>query len=78
MQENIIALTSVKEGKSAELVGVEGGSQLNRRLADMGLIKGVRVKVLNCHGRGPCVVRLGDSRLILGYGMAHRVMVKEI
>ena len=76
MQNTILPLTIVPSGKELILVSIEGGWGLRRRLADMGLSEGMKFKVLHSHGTGPCVVLVGNTRLALGHGMAHKVLVK--
>jgi Fe2+ transport system protein FeoA len=42
----------------------------------MGLVPGVRMKVLSNGGRGPLMVMVGEIRMALGYRMAHRILVE--
>ena len=51
---------------------------LRRRLTDMGLNEGMRLKVLHFHRPGPCIILVGNTRLVLGYGMAHKILVQEV
>ena len=57
------------------MVAVRAGWGLQRRLADMGLTPGVQVRVVNSQRPGPVVIDIRGSRLALGYGVAHRIMV---
>ncbi|MFH2138669.1 MAG: FeoA domain-containing protein [Candidatus Omnitrophota bacterium] len=78
MKEELIPLLKIPEGQEVTLAGVEGGQGVRKRLTDMGLNQGVRFKVLHSHGRGACVIRVHNTRLMLGHGMANRIMVKEV
>jgi len=42
----------------------------------MGLLPGVILRVVTNDTCGPFIVALGDTRLALGRGMAHRIMVE--
>lgn len=77
MTKEIVPLTLVAPGKEVVLVSIEGGWGLRRRLTEMGLYEGMKFKVLHFHKPGPCIIVVGDTRLVLGYGMVHRVLVKE-
>jgi Fe2+ transport system protein FeoA len=63
-------------GDEVEVIAVRAGWGLQRRLADMGLTPGVQVRVINSQRPGPVVIDLRGSRLALGHGVAHKVMVK--
>jgi ferrous iron transport protein A len=67
----------VNPGEEVALVGVNAGRGLQRRLADMGLYPGANLKVIQSHP-GPIIVQVGNSRFGLGYGMAQKIVVKEV
>jgi len=62
-----------------QCVAILAGRGVWRHLAAMGLIPGAIITVLNSRGRGgPVMIRIGDTRLALGWGMAQRVMVRPV
>ncbi|MEE9491572.1 MAG: FeoA family protein [Dehalococcoidia bacterium] len=71
----MMPLSMVQSGESVQVAAIRAGWGLQRRLADMGLTPGVRVKVINSGGRGPVVLDIRGSRLALGHGIAHKIMV---
>ena len=71
----MMPLSMVSAGETVEIAAVRAGWGLQRRLADMGLTPGVRVRVVNSQGRGPVVINVRGSRLALGHGVAHKIMV---
>ena len=71
----MMPLSMVSAGETVEIAAVRVGWGLQRRLADMGLTPGVRVRVVNSQGRGPVVINVRGSRLALGHGVAHKIMV---
>lgn len=77
MSEKLTPLLKVPEGKQVKLAAIEGGSRLRRKLVSMGLNEGVVLKVLHSHGRGACVILVQNTRLMLGQGMANRIMVTD-
>ena len=71
-------LSYADTGKMLMITGVAGGWGLQRRLTEMGLTPGAQVMVMSgCHP-GPLLVDIRGSRLGLGFGVAQKIMVKEI
>jgi len=70
-----VPLDTLPDGTVARLVTVSGGAGLRSRLLAMGLRAGARVRVVHNGGRGPFVVAAGESRIVLGRGMARKVLV---
>jgi len=77
MEKKIIPLTDIAPEKEVTLVSINGGHGLRRRLNDMGLNEGMKFKLMHTNRPGPCIIRVGDTRLVLGHGMAHKIMVEE-
>jgi len=76
MGGRIMPLTIAPRGKEVTLIAVYGGRGIRMRLYSMGLIPGVKLSVLNNNGAGPLMVAVMDSRVALGWGMAHKIMVE--
>jgi Fe2+ transport system protein FeoA len=72
----MMPLVMVQPGEEVRLVAVQGGLRLRKRLADLGLNLGMTVRVLQHNGHGPLILAVKDSRLALGRGMAHKIMVQ--
>jgi Fe2+ transport system protein FeoA len=57
-------------------VEVVAGHRLRQRLADLGIVPGTELNVVRPHASGgPLVVEVRGSRLALGQGMAHGILV---
>ena len=74
-QKNTMPLSMVRAGETVRLAGIEAGRGLNSRLASMGLVPNVKLKVVSNGHPGPFVINVKDSRMVLGRGMAHKIMV---
>jgi len=68
------ALTQAAIGQPVRLVRIDGGKKLTRRLIELGLTPGVRLRVLQDSG-GPVILAVRDSRIALGRGMAEKLVV---
>ena len=70
-------LTSINEGVKATLQAINGGRQLRTRLAALGLLPGTEIEVIQNSGKGPFVVSVRGSRIVIGRGMASQVEVNS-
>jgi len=77
MPKTLMPLSLVPANATVVLHRVRGGQGVNKHLAAMGLLPGVRIDVLHNDLRGPVLIGLNDSRLALGRGMAQKLSVKE-
>ena len=71
-----LPLAMVSPGEVVTVVYIRAGQGLTRRLADMGLVPGTTLRVINSQMPGPIIVEVRGSRLILGYGMTQKIMVE--
>ena len=71
-----VPLSLVRAGSRVRLVSVQAGRGLAKRLADMGFVPGDEIQVVSNGVPGPLVVLVKGSRLVLGRGMAEKILVK--
>ncbi len=74
----LMPLAMVSPGEMVQVVNMRAGWGLQRKLADMGLTPGVTIRVMNSQIPGPIIIDLRGSRLVLGYGMAQKVLVRRV
>jgi ferrous iron transport protein A len=73
---HFMPLSMVRPGQTVELVRIEGGHKLRKRLADLGLNLGVSIRVMQGDSGGPMILAVkGDTRLALGRGITHKIIV---
>ena len=70
----MMPLSMASPGETVRVTAVRAGWGLQRRLADLGLTPGVRVRVISSGRPGPVVLDVRGSRLALGHGVAHKIM----
>ena len=73
--EKIRPLSNVRSGETVKLASIEAGRGLHSRLASMGLVPNVEITVVNNSQPGPFVISVKNSKMMLGRGMAHKIMV---
>ena len=69
-------LSAVETGGTVRLVRVDAGRGLNSRLASMGFVPNVEITVVSNGHPGPFVVLIKDVKMVLGRGVAHKIMVR--
>jgi Fe2+ transport system protein FeoA len=63
-------------GEEVTIVDIRAGRGLTVRLNDMGLTPGITVRVINSQMPGPILIDLRGSRLVLGCGVAQKILVE--
>ncbi len=71
-------LSMVKEGEKVIVNCVNCGQRLKRRLCDLALYNGSKIRVVKNDIAGPIIIKLKDSKIVLGRGQAHKIMVEKI
>ena len=74
-QPRTLPLSQVSEGKTVRLVSIEAGQGLRSRLSAMGISSHTLMKVINNSHPGPFVVNVRGCKIMLGRGMAHKIIV---
>ena len=74
----LIKLTEMKEGDLASIYDINGGYKFHQRVETLGIRVGVKVKKLSSQVmRGPISIKIGNTRIAVGYGMAQKIIVKK-
>ena len=72
-------MADLAPGSEAVVRGVVAGYSVARRLADMGITPGTVVRVVRSNAlMGPIEVEVRGTRLLLGRGVAAKVLVEPI
>lgn len=74
----MIPLNFISSNEDVYLKEVRGGRKFKRRIADLGLISGTQVHVVNASTVGPIIIEVKGTRLAIGQGMARRIFVEPI
>ena len=71
-------LGDASKGQTVRLVGMRAGCALRERLAAMGLMPNATITILRNIGRDQVIVRVKGTRILLGRGMADKILVEEV
>jgi len=69
-------LSVVRTGERVRFVRVNAGRGLNGRLAAMGFVPNAGITVVSNNHPGPFVIIVKEAKMMLGRGVAHKIMVK--
>ncbi|MFW6001151.1 MAG: FeoA family protein [Halanaerobium sp.] len=71
-------LSMMKSGETGCIKKITGGRTARGKLTGLGLVCGKEVKIHSDNsGSGPIIIALGDDRIALGRGMAHKILVEK-
>jgi Fe2+ transport system protein FeoA len=77
MSSEIVSLIVLEEGEEAVIQAILGGSNLMGRLASMGLVSGMKIRVVRNIG-GPLLVVSNGTRIAIGRGQAQKIAVRRL
>ncbi len=76
-----VSLDSLDTGAKARVLALRGGREFQHRIQSLGLSVGCEVYVMqnngNAEDESAVAVRVGDTRLMIGHGMAQKVIVRQ-
>ncbi len=71
-------LTECTSGEEVIVLSVNAGYRAKTRLANLGIVPGVKVKKMkNAPFRGPIEIKVKGSSLVIGRGLASRIVVSR-
>lgn len=70
-----MSLETLENGKRCVVTRIDGGSCARDRLLELGLVPGVPVRKLQGDIKGPVLVEVLGSRVVVGRGLASKVLV---
>jgi ferrous iron transport protein A len=73
-QNEQLTLAEMRTGQTGTVVGVLGGHGLIQRLDALGIRPGKKVSSTLC--RGPVMLRVNNTKVAVGFGMARKIIVK--
>lgn len=75
-EQQLRPLSTARAGEDVRLVRIDAGRGLNSRLASMGLVPNVELKVVSNGHPGPFVLIVKDVKVVLGRGVTRKILVR--
>lgn len=70
-------LNFIRMGRFAKINSVHGGENMCKKIMEMGMSTGAIIKIMK-NDSGPLIVKVGETRLVLGRSMAQKIMASEV
>ena len=72
-----LSLTELKQNEEGVVKTLNGGKAFKQKLNSMGIRTGKKItKISNMVMNGPVTVRVGNTNIAIGRGMADRIQIK--
>lgn len=71
-----MTIDTLETGRLAVVCGVHGGHARRGHLMNLGIVPGVPVRVVQAGMRGPMILEVLGSRIMLGRGLAEAIEVR--
>lgn len=71
-----MSLAHIESGSKVLVKDLHAGQRFRHRMAELGIFPGALIQVLKREGRGPLIIQIGGSRLMLGRRMAEKITVQ--
>ncbi len=72
-----MGLNDVADGETVVITRIEGGRNARKKLMDLGIIPGVAVTIIRRAGGNPMLISVMGRQVVLGRGMAQKVLVRR-
>lgn len=70
-------LSMANKNKCCRIINIIGGRGIKQRLSSLGIYPSNFVKIIKNDFVGPLIIEINNSKLAIGRGMAHKIIVKE-
>lgn len=71
-------LSDLKTGDRAVIASLRGGAGFRGKMISLGLVPGTEITLVSGGQGQPFVLKVGDARLMIGWGMAQKVAVTAV
>lgn len=73
----MLRLAQAKTGSVVVFLSASGGNQIIRKITDLGLIPGEKIKIIQNSGHGQVTVCIKGGKFAIGHGFAKKIAVRE-
>lgn len=75
----MITLNQLDKLKIGKVIEIKGGHGLRNKLDGLGIREGCIIKKISKIGTaGPVVIKIGNTQIAIGKGMAEKIIIEEI
>lgn len=74
----MMSLILANKNELLEIKAFKGGKQFKKKIDNIGLYKGSKIKILKGGNKQPFIIEKDKSRIAIGFGMASKIMVEKV
>ena len=71
-------LSGLRTGDSGVITALHGDEQFRCKMLSLGIVPGTSVTIVNGGDGQPFILKVGDARLMLSWGMVQKVAVSQV
>ncbi|PKM99867.1 MAG: ferrous iron transport protein A [Elusimicrobia bacterium HGW-Elusimicrobia-2] len=72
-----VDLVCMEDGAAGLVSDLDGGEFFSEKIGNMGIVPGASIKKITGHFmRGPVLIKVKDTEIAVGYGMAKKIIVE--
>ena len=75
--KTLLPLSLLSEGETGIVVNLNGGRAFQEKMISMGITRGSCVEILSGTPGKALLVMIGNTRLALGFGLAHKIEIEK-
>jgi ferrous iron transport protein A len=73
-----MTLDNIQENETALIKKISSGRKSFSKFLALGLLPNCRITVLKNNQLGPLLIRIGESTMAIGHGMANKIIVDRL
>lgn len=77
ISKKLLPLSFLSEGEKGIVVKLNGGRSFQEKMLSMGINQGNNVEILSGAPGQALLVKIGDTRLALGFGLAQKIEIEK-
>ncbi len=71
-------LSDIDDGVLVRVIELKGGRKFQAKMSDLGVLKGGQILMFKNSNEGAIIIKVKESRLSMGTGMAQKILVEEV
>ncbi len=75
--DNCVSLDTLKQGQEAVIKSLDGGKHFKDKLINLGVIPGSTVTIISGSKHSPFLLKIGETRVMVGHRMVKRIIVER-
>ena len=71
----MLLLIALHPGEKGKVTSLGGGKRFQEKMSSLGIHPGVTIQVISNYSNGPLIVKVKDTKFVLGRKMAEKIFI---